>query len=94
MIRLVFSYINKLKSREEPPQYIHAEKQAMSEIGFQFLQRPSALACAKGRSYALSNWNDTEGSLDCSIDEILFKSYAKREWRPDEITRFLNLMNP
>mmetsp|Transcript_8091 Transcript_8091/g.11246 ORF Transcript_8091/g.11246 Transcript_8091/m.11246 type:complete len:110 (+) Transcript_8091:512-841(+) len=83
-----------MKINGGPPKYIHDEKSAMSDIGFQFMQRSGALPYAKARANALGSWNDSDGSQDCPIEELLYKNYAKRVWRPDEIGRYLEMLTP
>lgn len=77
-----------------PPKYIADEKRQMRDIDFQFLQRGSALSTAKSKSSSLGSWDDGEGTKDCQIDELLYKHYANRHWRPDDINRYLEMLTP
>ena len=83
-----------MKSGDGPPAYIHDEQSKMSDINFEYLLRDSALSCSENQSDALSDWLDHEGSLDCKIEELLYKPYAQRIWRPNEIKKYLDMMNP
>lgn len=93
-MRLIFAFINQMRLNGGPPKYIADEKRQMRDIDFQFLQRGSALSTAKSKSSSLGSWDDGEGTKDCQIDELLYKHYANRHWRPDDINRYLEMLTP
>ena len=94
VVRLLFAFINNMRRGDGFPSYIHDEKRAMSDIHFEFVQRQGALMYAKTKANALVFWDDSEGAQDCHVDELLYKPFAKRVWRPVEINRFLEMLTP
>ena len=91
---MIFAFINKMKTSDSPPKYIHDEKNRMSDINFQFLERSAALDESESKAQLLGCWSDSETSNDCKVEELLYKEYATRVWRPLAIRKSLDMLSP
>ena len=96
VIRLVFAYINNLKSKGSPPDHLFEEIHQMRQISWEFLTRTPALAYSKSMANKLMVWNDNkeEGPADVEVEDVLYKSYLFSEKRYELVQEYLDLLTP
>ena len=96
VIRMCFAYINMMKQGDGPPEYVHEEKKNMSNIGFNFLQRSSAMITAQSKAQSLGLWHlrPDEVLNEAAVDQILFKPYANTIFRKEAIQQYLDTLRP
>lgn len=88
VLELVYKFVNALR-REGVREYVQEECRRMNEIDFDNITKSSALSYANSLCSRLSKVSKEE-----EIAELLWRPYAKDEFRPEEIKRRIDLLRP
>jgi len=97
IIRLVFAFINKLKSSGPPPEYIFNEKKTMAKINYDYKTRSKAILHSRTMASMLRDWQGCApnyAEYEAPIEDIFTKSHQYNTFSPDLISDILNKFKP